>query len=60
MYFKSKCSLRRHVTNRSFQYKLMNIRMWMDTLEGHDLGTGMLEEKLPGQAGPTIIKDNRN
>lgn len=34
--------------------------MWMDTLEGHDLGTGMLEEKLPGQAGPTIIKDNRN
>lgn len=34
----------------------MNIRMWMDTVEGHDLGTGILEEKLPGQAGPNNQK----
>lgn len=33
--------------------------MWMDTLEGHDLGTGMLEEKLPGQAGPNNQKGQK-
>ena len=39
---------KRHITNKSFQYKLMNVRMWMDTLGEHDLGAGRLAEKLPG------------